>query len=609
MDLEQRLRSHLQETGRDLRIEPGDPHQIMVAPPPRTGRVVQVAAVLVILAVAGAVFLVASGGEQPTTEVAAGSTGDVERADEADGATGDGIALAATHRTLQVVDLGSDNGPGYGLTVVDQGIYYVLSTPPGEPEPLLAEGLDPDIALLGLRNTLHVLDENGWTSNPVGDRFVSDFDVRDGVIHLLSPGSPTSDRAAIGRSEDRGQTWEWTEVDGLASVDALSILATDDQPVIAAASWGRPFVDEALALASQAGLDIPDVAVLDITNDALTYRRFDPDAPCDVVYDQYLPGYAETIRYFSGRSPAELGLTSAAEMEQILEGELEWVVMQLEDNDCPLPDDASDWPSSPRPDEVITVRWSDLGVEVPEEWRPWFAVYRFDGTDLVQAETPFATSGEVWLARVGDRLQISVSNRPDGDGATAVPGENVYLTADGRTWTEEFRPHPDNDAAILRQLADYTDPVEFLPPIAGDALFRLQWDEANLVVESPAMVGDLAYELEPELQRLTPGADWETIDLARLLPDVEIGDRVIQDVRGSSVGVLVMLAPTYGADGQPLADSTIVAYSGDGAQWGAVELPGESVFHFNGDDEVLVMIGQTVDLRPVVATAILRPVD
>lgn len=202
---------------------------------------------------------------------------------------------------LQVITVDGEGAPANAYrTVVDNNVYYVLSTAPG------AVGADTSADFDDWpyrENTIYQFEESqGWTNVEVKDRWISDFRPNDGVLYVLSTGrSDGSLDPAVGVSSDRGATWEWQSISGLEGAAAINsdglgdstlrLVPAGDRQFVIAQSLGYADWDEGIALAKAAGVPVTghrDVIYVD--HNGISYNPTiadDPQAACWEIEGRY----------------------------------------------------------------------------------------------------------------------------------------------------------------------------------------------------------------------------------------------------------------------------------------------------------------------------------
>ena len=396
MSIEKRLSSHMNEQADRLRFPTPDPADITHRPPSNNHRVVgMVAAVLMVLA-AGAGFVALS--QQPeSTEIAAGQADDEANDSENDGTSdsagageGDGEATAVPSGGafvgLDIVDVTGDSSPGSGQVAVDGGTYYVLSTAPGRvrTDEITSE---EEWNRLFRSNTFYTLTGDGaWEANKVEDRLISSFDVEDGVIYVVSTGTVSGDEtSAVGTSSDRGRSWDWQTLPDLPPAAQVAMLRTGDSAILAASRSGNPGYEETIRIAQEAGVDVSDRTLRNFDSTGLSYVEIDADDPCSALYLDYgLADYAEWLR----TAPDDEREQAIEEMNRMAEE----LGPEFEAQGCSF--DPATIESLPIP-EIITVTWAELGVEVPERWKPWSGIYRYQDGELSALENPFHSADQI----------------------------------------------------------------------------------------------------------------------------------------------------------------------------------------------------------------------
>ncbi|MEM7321464.1 MAG: hypothetical protein AAF531_00135 [Actinomycetota bacterium] len=600
MDIEQRLKDHLAESGRRIGIEPDNPSVVMDPTPPRSGKVVQFMTAVLLVAVAGAGFWMLSDDDGGTTEIAAGEAEDTDdgaaddgdessgdTSGESDSGTGSGDGGTAGSADLDFTDITSDLSPsGNGPVVVENDVYYFLSTAPGRVRFDWETGSDEEFFELMRPNTFYIFQESsGWEVTTIEDRFVSDFDVREGVLYVVSTGGVATDQAAVGTSTDRGRSWDWQNMDGLPKVDQVHILATDDQPLVFASRWGYADFEQATELAATAGIELFPMSLYNVDGNGFTYVPLDGDDRCDFVLGQLLPMVIEMDLYRS-----EYGEEmSDAEFEQIRADELGWVTEEIEANGCSVPDNVDqltigDLPELPEP---VTKTWEGLGIEVPEEWSPWAGLFRFDGANLQELDLPFGPNQQAGFVQARDR-QLVISVYDEFDYNTEVieepDGETAFITSDGETWREEFHPYPQSDDDVFEPWW-YND-GGYMAPVVGDRGFRIWYDEMAFEENAPE---EEWVEPTPDLQTRVGDGPWESVSPGDIVDGTDIGDRHLWDVRGSSLGVFVTFGPRWDpVTGEPAEDTSITFYTANGVDWQPFDVAGQHI-HFVGNGNEMLL--------------------
>jgi hypothetical protein len=590
------------------------------------------AALAVVIAAAAGFFALSQSDDAEISEIAAGQA-------DADGDAGTSTESAEDAPSLEdpeftpisFTDITSENSPGNGRVFSDDGVYFVLSTAPGRvtfgPNTTSEEYMEAYRA-----DTLYVYTaESGWQIQDAGDRFIADMTIDNGVLYAVSTGSKTEDVAAFGTSSDRGQTWNWNAIDDAPEIDNLTLFADgDDGPVLYASRWGYPDYNEVLQAAKAAGFNVNETTLQGFDNQGFSYIETDPDDPCALVRAQYLPEIADFGSWIAQASEEE---QESARPE--FDSMISWMKEEIANTDCEWDDawltefsDGSaleefEWP------EPTRVQWSDIDFTVPEGWIPWATVYTFDGENFTDRGVPFPTDGGLEMGGAfisNDRLTVSVWDPTIMNGdrgfeteeayeAAMSEAETIWSTSNGIDWTEENR-------SSLNDAPRYYDESRYYEPVAGNHRFQLSWEAVEQfwaeqdrryaeeeAVDTPAttievtddgeapvpttvpttvLVGpdeaDVEYyeEPAPDLQRSIAGGPWETVTVADLDPSIDVGDLVLREVRGSSLGVFLVYGPQYGPDGPPESRQLLV-FSNNGVDWQTHELETDS-FDFYGSD-------------------------
>lgn len=586
MDIEQRLKDHLAESGRRIAVQPDDPSVIMNAGPPRSGKVVQVVTALVLVAMAGGGFWLLSDEKDGVTEIAAGEAEDVDDNEDTTAGESEDGPVSVERIELEFDNITSDLSPsGNGRVVVDNDMYYLLSTAPGRVKFDWDNGTDEEFFELMRQNSFYVYSESsGWQVSTVEDRFISDFDVEDGILYVISTGGVDTDQAAIGTSSDQGKSWEWQTAGALPAADQVTIMASGGRPLVYASRWGNADYEEAIKLAGSVGVELTPMTLYSVDGNGFTYVPIDAENRCDFVLGQYLPGVIEMEEY-----RAEMGDITDAEFEEIQQQELRWIREEVENNGCSLPENLDDFSFEdvPQIPEPVSKTWEGLGVAAPESWQPWSGMFRFDGENLNELELPFSSEMQTGYATNRDgQLVINVFDQSRfAEGPMEEPeGETFFITSDGENWTEEFQPFPQSEDDFASSW--FYAGNDYVPPVIGDRTFRLWWDEEAFMEEPEDGVW---VEPTPELQQKVGDGEWENLALGDVIGDTKIGDRQLWEIRGSHLGVFLIFGPRWDeAAGRQTEDSQIMLHSANGIDWDSVELDGQSLHYVNNGDELLM---------------------
>ncbi|MGH1487834.1 MAG: hypothetical protein ACRBK7_00320 [Acidimicrobiales bacterium] len=619
MDFESRLRNHMAEQADGIEIESAAPASITNAAQSRSRAPIATLATLAVVVVAAAGFFMLSQDDAgPVSEIAAGQADDsAGTSADTDGATFE----VADYAPIEFIDISTDNSPGFGQVHTADGVYYVLSSAPGRVK-FDENTTDEEFMEAYRQDTLYVYNEgSGWKTQDLGDRFISDLEVQDGVLYVVSTGSKTEDVAAFGTSSDQGQSWNWNEISGLPEIDMMTMLIGDGQaPVIFASRWGYPDYEEVLKVANDAGLNVSEFSLQNFDTNGISFIETDPDNPCALVEARYLPEI-QGFRSWIAEAPTEEQEMASQEFESMTE----WMKEEIQNTGCEWNEawvstdtdvEVYEWP------EPVTVPWSDIGFTVPESWKSWSTTYTFDGKNFVDQGRPFDDSMEYGHAYVeGGELIVSVWDPSlahayeDGEvyeESMEFAGETLWSTSDGINWTSEQRTYTNEDDGYYGYYENFQEPK------AGNHRFQLSWaefegdyavedriadgvEEEAVAIEAETPVattvvgpdGEAVYEEEyyegeyypepePELQRSIAGGPWETVTLAELAPNIDVGDRVLNDVRGSSAGVFLTYGPQYTGEGPPTGGLVLV-HSSNGVDWAKHEVDADYVDFYGSD--------------------------
>lgn len=591
-DIERRLIHHMAEQAGGLSFPGADPTDIINRPPSNRGRIVASAMALLVVVAAGAGFWSLTQGDE-ASEIAAGQSdnADDEPADEG-AADGDepssGEATAVASIGLTITDFDGPNTPAGGRVLIDDGIYYVLSTAPGrvrldtlETEEEWSQAMRPRTFYTRTEG------EDDWLLGDVGDRFVSSFSIDDGVLYVLSTGAVGGDQgAAYGTSSDRGQSWDWAPLDLPEAVSQIALLPGDESSVVVAARWGWVDWQQAVELLRGVGLGISEYGLNSADSIGFSYYPTGDD-PCMGLYLQFgLPQQAEWMRQASD--------DERAAMEEEFHYWEQEMGPELADAGCSI--EITDIASLDLPDQEYRT-WEEVGIEIPESWIPWTGVYRWRDGELTELDQPFPAGEQVsYLVVQGDQIQVTTWREPMS--ADAEGGETRWTTSDGIEWTSEFVSYEfEGDEGEFR----YQEPG-YYPPVAGDTRFRMGWDEPTAeeleafeeTINDPSVSDEEKEALEMAtwgenrgyLERSVAGGPWERVEAADLAPDVDLGDRQLQDIRGTSLGVFLIFGPSQAGPWPPEA-GLVILHSSSGVDWNSFETTGHWVDLHNADDAIL----------------------
>ncbi|MGI9596011.1 MAG: hypothetical protein ACR2QK_07610, partial [Acidimicrobiales bacterium] len=364
-------------------------------------------------------------------------------------------------------------------------------------------------------------------------------------------------------------------------------------------------------------LDVTEFNLRDFNHTGLSYIEIDPADRCAAVEAQYLPNLVD-FREWMNSPEFEAGQDGPPQEELLLEynSMLDWIREEFANNGCQWNEEwesVENVPSFDFPEPVFTT-WEEIGFTPPESWKTWATTYSFDGQRFTDIGKPFDDSFQVGHAMTtDDRLTVSVW---DTNGEPEVEAEILWSTTNGTDWTQEIRRYDEMEEGGISH-----DPY-FPEPRAGDFTFRVWWDESAYIEyeEGPAEEGAIATttvlddtsadeaidlpardplveevfyeEPEPTLQRRVGTSPWETVTLANLAPDIDVGDRVLQDVRGTPLGVFLVYGSRFTPDGKAPEPGVTVVYSNNGVDWGTFDLAGNSLetYHLGdiGDEDLLL---------------------
>lgn len=306
MNFEDRIRNHMTEQGEMIDITPEGPDAAIARHARRSRNRMATGMVAMLVAVAGGFGLwsLANDTEPAATQVTSIGREASERDTAApaieEGAEQEVIEAGAP---LEVITVDSDGAPTNAYrTVVDNGVYYVLSTAPGS-----VDVNDPELSSFDgwpyRENTIYQFSEaSGWSNVEITDRWISDFVPNDGLLYILSTGrTDGSLEPAVGVSSDQGASWDWQTLTGLedaASVrndglgqSTLRLVPAAGGQYVIAQNLGNPDWQEGIDLAKAAGLPITgNRDVVHVGNEGISYNTSiaeDPKAACWEIEDRF----------------------------------------------------------------------------------------------------------------------------------------------------------------------------------------------------------------------------------------------------------------------------------------------------------------------------------
>ena len=309
MNFEDRLKHELQNQGAQIDIEPAGVDHIASRSAKRRQRRMAGMTAVVAMVLLGVGGFIATSNDAPIpvatdTEATDEQATDAEIPEQAaDAELTDGEVVAGS--PLDFVNIASGASPGgfgvYGTGVITSDAYYMLSTAPGRAAPNDYDAYLP--------NTLYKYDGSEWSNTSFGDRFISGLSVDEGVLYTVSTGTKTSDTPAIGRSNDGGQNWTWTDLDLTEQFGAdpsawpfhdIKIDTQNGTTFVVARAHAEVPWDEAIELAKNAGLDIDQETdgIVNISTEGISWI---PDqyvlSPCAQLFDDEMSkrsaGFAE----------------------------------------------------------------------------------------------------------------------------------------------------------------------------------------------------------------------------------------------------------------------------------------------------------------------------
>lgn len=315
MNFEDRLRGHLQQQNDDLAVQPEGPNAVADRSTARRKRraIGIPAAVIMLAGLAGGGYWASQTGETESVEIVADDTEEnanddaaadevaeaVEPADaEANQAGAVDIDSFGAGPALTFQNIASENSPsGWApnSAAEDGGIYYVLSTAPGEPASY--ESYGPDAYR---PNTFYTYDGE-WHVNEVQDYFVSDFEAQDGVLYAVSTGTSSTTAISFGTSNDKGATWNWKALpsgdyteEEIATMN-VQIASRGGQQMVVASRSNFTLHDDAHELATSGGLNIDRYSIAYVNdrefgyfdNSAMEQMNLDSMDECQRVEADY----------------------------------------------------------------------------------------------------------------------------------------------------------------------------------------------------------------------------------------------------------------------------------------------------------------------------------
>lgn len=537
---------------------------------------VTLATAFIAVALAGVGFwALSSDNDDPDVAANEGETTENENTDDGqnDGeGTGDGEASIATSLSFTELE-GGPGGFNYFQSESVDGVYYVLSTAPGQKMPG-EDATEEEWEQAFRPNTLYTFEESaGWTQTDIGDRFVSDLHVSNGAVYLLSTGSPTDENLSLGSVT--GTDVSWSGVEGWGDQDAnnVSLMSADSGLFMLATRWANADWEVAEATMKAAGYDMDVTMLVDISYDGISYIEKDPpSAECEVLLEQESELSARQEELWA---TADSGDLSDEEMEAIFEQDhAEWdeLYSQLESNLCwgPQPcydghgfDSDSDYECV----EPTDLDWSEVGFSPPEDWKPWNALYQVNGNSLTEVDFPASDDSYIWSADSDDSTITIFEETEPVDGEYAP---TRWTSTDGVSWNSEIVSGDD---------VRYSYDNAWFEPSVGNVDFRIDWEAQEQIYAEQG--DDFDYEdFAPPLQRRIDGGAWEAYPASEITGS---DDDYIGDVFG--VGFAVF-ANVY--EGEPYNSSPRTYFTMDGETWEDTGIAGYSHVFSHGDGSAML---------------------
>lgn len=323
MEFEDRLQNHLANQAHNITVTREDPNTVANRSMARRRRTMSTAVAGFVVAACGFgwVAMNAGGPSATPTVVADDSAAQVEQLPD-DGNGEGGVAQDLTQDTnaeaavnpaisnpastnvtvtgpLEAVSISSDNSPGswFSQELSSEGVYYVLSSAPGEADP------NSPSPWYAHPNTLYSFDESsGWSIAEAPDRFLSDLTVSEGILYALSTGSQSGDNTmAIGTSTDRGQTWAWVPANmDVPATATVAIEVVGERVFLHAQTLPGADWAQAIELLQGAGVDVDFNNLMDLSTEGFSYVPLDAQkVECDTLVEEWWMVGSEVHERFS----------------------------------------------------------------------------------------------------------------------------------------------------------------------------------------------------------------------------------------------------------------------------------------------------------------------
>lgn len=609
MNLEDRLRSHMNEQMQALDMQPGDPNDLGASRSTTQRALLTGVTALAVVALAGfAFFSVAPDGsdiQATDTEESQAELGGDQGAEQDGGEgsgddQGDSVATGAVTTDVTFTPIDAKNGPSpwnQSKSFSTGDNYYVLSTAPGKVKVPTGMASEEEYAKFYRPNTIyHFNRSTGWQNTTIEDRYVSSLTQDGDTLYLLSTGAPNGGTdLTLGTSSDDGQNWTWASLTGFpvdrAARTPIVLASVNGQQYVIASRGASPDWDEASAAARNAGYDVENNPVMNVDHLGFSFLDGPPAPPeCEALMARMNELQSQMEAELEGLSADGIdGADGSKENEIFKSFESQMVALDREIavKQCwgPMPCDMSGFPLAEAATfdaaEVdadgaeVSVTPTTVGVEDSsaseseasrEEYARLAAENCVDPTTVTWAEIGFdpPASWDPW----GDMFRIDGSNLT----SMGLPFEPSYLEVSST-----------GDQIRLTVAPPYVEGnYEDLRPTTWSTADGVSWSSApgDFGGRFAPVVGDTAFRIgygnegsEFTIERSVANGGWVQVQLSEIT-----GGDVTSGPEGPYANLIsaggAVFATVYGEhseDGPPAAETTY--YTVDGVTW--QEAPGK----------------------------------
>lgn len=459
MNLEDRLRNHMQEQNDAMEFTVGDPSQITPSTGNKGAAVTAATAVLVLL-LAGAGYLGLSNRSASNdvatndTEVDDDNNNGETNNEDGDKTANDDETITGPVNSVVVTDIseGAPGGFAVNAYVGDDGYVYMLSTAPGVKPPSDGAPQSEWQKAFELNTLFSFSEQDGW-NNVLTDRSLTDIETLNNSVYVLSTGSATSEALSLGVSTDHGKSLDWQPLEVPADFEAtrLQLVSNQTDLFLLASRWAQTDWQVAMKAANAAGYDLSERDLYIVDVEGFSYVEFENPPECAA-----LEAEAEDLQ-------TEIQTETEGNRDEFIEL-IEETYQRLDQLGCYGPQICYDGNEDADCLTPIRVSWDSIGFEAPESWNAWAALYRIDDGALTELNLPDITFENLEVNKTTDELTLW---------AWPVMTEEISSDFDVERWESP-------DGISWSNTTDGSDPT-FLQgwsqPAVGDTTFQMNWTE------------------------------------------------------------------------------------------------------------------------------------